>query len=60
MSVSLDLLAHGFAQAVTPENLLYALIGCLVGTLIGVLPGIGPTSGIAILLPVTTGLPPSR
>jgi putative tricarboxylic transport membrane protein len=59
MSVSLDLLAHGFAQAITPENLLYALVGCLVGTLIGVLPGIGPTSGIAILLPLTTVLPPT-
>jgi putative tricarboxylic transport membrane protein len=59
MSLSFDLLAQGFAQAVTPENLLYALIGCLVGTLIGVLPGIGPTSGIAILLPLTTVLPPT-
>jgi putative tricarboxylic transport membrane protein len=59
MAPSLDLLAQGFAQALTPENLLYALIGCLVGTLIGVLPGIGPTSGIAILLPLTAVLPPT-
>jgi putative tricarboxylic transport membrane protein len=29
-----------------------------MGTLVGVLPGIGPTSGIAILLPLTTLLPP--
>jgi len=56
---SVDLLAQGFAQAITPANLLYALIGCLVGTLIGVLPGIGPTSGIAILLPLSTVLPPT-
>jgi putative tricarboxylic transport membrane protein len=59
MSVSLDLLAQGFAQALTPENVLYALVGCLVGTLIGVLPGIGPTSGIAMLLPLSAVLPPT-
>src|SRR5438132_577856 len=35
-------LALGFGVAVSPINLLYALIGCLLGTLIGVLPGIGP------------------
>src|SRR5918912_2302455 len=45
-------LALGFQLALTPQNLLFALIGCLVGTAIGVLPGIGPVSGVAILLPV--------
>jgi putative tricarboxylic transport membrane protein len=59
MFPSLELLAHGFAQALTPENVFFALVGCLVGTLIGVLPGIGPTSGIAILLPLTATLPPT-
>ncbi|OLC19236.1 MAG: hypothetical protein AUH33_06025 [Chloroflexi bacterium 13_1_40CM_68_21] len=42
----------GFQLAFTPQNLLFALVGCLVGTAIGVLPGIGPVSGVAILLPV--------
>ncbi|WP_434511292.1 tripartite tricarboxylate transporter permease [Desulfitobacterium sp. AusDCA] len=51
-------LINGFATALTPGNLLFGFIGCLVGTLIGVLPGLGPTSGIAILLPLTTILPP--
>jgi putative tricarboxylic transport membrane protein len=51
-------LLGGFATALTPENLFFAFIGCLVGTLIGVLPGLGPTSGIAILLPLTTILEP--
>lgn len=59
MLFSWDLLAHGFATALTPENLLFALIGCFFGTLVGVLPGIGPTSGIAILIPITTVLPPT-
>ena len=31
----------------------------MLGTLVGVLPGIGPTSGIAILLPLTGFLPPT-
>ena len=58
MLFSWEYLAHGFAVALTPENLMWAFIGCFIGTLVGVLPGIGPTSGIAILLPLTTVLPP--
>ncbi|MFZ5632158.1 MAG: tripartite tricarboxylate transporter permease [Bacillota bacterium] len=56
---SLDLLLQGFATAISPENLMFAFLGALMGTLIGVLPGIGPTSGIAMLLPLTTILPPT-
>jgi putative tricarboxylic transport membrane protein len=52
-------LGHGFGQALTPQNLLFALFGSVLGTLVGVLPGIGPTSGIAILLPLTSFLPPA-
>ncbi len=51
-------LGIGFAVALTPANLLYALIGCLVGTLIGVLPGIGPIATVAMLLPITFHLEP--
>src|SRR6266704_5920353 len=51
-------LALGFGVALTPINLLYALIGALVGTLIGVLPGIGPVATIAMLLPTTYALQP--
>ncbi|MGQ9456937.1 MAG: tripartite tricarboxylate transporter permease [Anaerolineae bacterium] len=58
MLFSWEYLLRGFAQALSLANLFYALIGCLIGTLIGVLPGIGPTSGIAILLPLTLVLPP--
>jgi putative tricarboxylic transport membrane protein len=52
-------LAHGFAVAVTPTNILLCLIGALVGTLIGVLPGIGPIATIAMLLPITYKLDPT-
>jgi TctA family transporter len=53
----LNNLAMGFGVAFTPINILYAFIGSLVGTLIGVLPGIGPVATIAMLLPLTYGLP---
>ena len=59
MSFSLDYLYHGFVTALSLQNLLWAAIGCFIGTLVGVLPGIGPASGIAILLPLTTVLPPT-
>ncbi|MBG6182776.1 putative tricarboxylic transport membrane protein [Arthrobacter sp. CAN_A214] len=50
---------QGFAAALSPENVLYALIGCLIGTALGLLPGIGATAGIAILLPITVGMEPA-
>jgi putative tricarboxylic transport membrane protein len=51
-------LAHGFSVALSPMNIAFCLIGALVGTLIGVLPGVGPVATIAMLLPITFGLPP--
>lgn len=50
---TLELLANGFATALQPQNLIFAFIGCFIGTLVGVIPGIGPTSGIALLIPMT-------
>jgi len=55
----LGYLFQGFSTALELQNLLFAFFGVLLGTLIGVLPGIGPTSGIAMLLPLTTVLPPT-
>ncbi|BBN94583.1 52.8 kDa protein in TAR-I ttuC' 3'region [Deinococcus grandis] len=51
-------LLAGFETALTPLNLLWALIGVTLGTLVGVLPGIGPALTVALLLPVTAQLPP--
>src|ERR1700744_5576950 len=48
----------GFGVAVSPTNLMLCLIGALVGTLVGVLPGIGTIATVAMLLPITFGLPP--
>ena len=55
---TLDGLAYGFANALTLQNLLWALLGTTLGTAIGVLPGIGPALTVAVLLPVTFGLDP--
>src|SRR3954454_22179902 len=57
----MELLANlglGFETALSPWNLLYCFIGCLLGTAVGVLPGLGPIATIAMLLPITFGLPP--
>ncbi|MFI7419049.1 tripartite tricarboxylate transporter permease [Nonomuraea sp. NPDC049684] len=56
---SFQLLMDGFAAALTPVNLLYALIGVTLGTLVGVLPGIGPAMTVALLLPITFTVPPA-
>src|SRR5262249_9175499 len=48
----------GFGVALTGWNITLCLIGALVGTLVGVLPGLGPLATIAMLLPITFGLPP--
>lgn len=52
-------LAHGFAVALTPTNLMWSLVGVTLGTAIGILPGIGPALTIALLLPVTYKIDPT-
>ncbi len=58
MTELLQNLALGFGVAFSPMNVLLCMVGALVGTLIGVLPGVGPLATIAMLLPITFGLPP--
>ena len=52
-------LMMGFSIALTPQNLLFALLGSVLGTLIGVLPGIGPVAGCAMLIPLTFQINPT-
>ncbi len=57
----MDVLANltlGLETALSLTNLAYCLLGVFLGTAIGVLPGLGPVTTIAMLLPVTFGLPP--
>lgn len=53
-------LAVGFGVALTPTNLLIAVLGCFIGTIVGLLPGLGPINGVAILMPLAFAmkLPP--
>src|SRR5690349_7963021 len=55
----MDALLTGFADALTPANLFWALIGVTIGTAVGVLPGIGPALTVALLLPITFRLEPA-
>ena len=55
---SIGLLLDGFATALTPQNLLWALLGVVLDTFVGVLPGIGPAMTVALLLPITFTLEP--
>ncbi len=52
-------LMDGFAVALQPSYLVYALIGVTLGTAVGVLPGIGPAMTVALLLPLTYTLEPT-
>lgn len=54
----LGFLAHGFAIALQPDNILLMFVGVVLGVLIGVLPGLGGANGIAILLPLTFSMSP--
>ncbi|KAA0181714.1 tripartite tricarboxylate transporter permease [Cupriavidus cauae] len=56
---TLNQLMNGFAVAITPLNLMWALVGCFLGTAIGVLPGIGPALTVAMLLPLTAKVEPT-
>ena len=57
---ALENLVGGLGQALTPQNLLWVLIGVTLGTVVGILPGLGnPAAVLAILLPLTLKLPPT-
>ena len=51
-------LLDGFSTAATGANLFYCLLGVTIGMLVGVLPGLGPTTGTALLLPITFSMEP--
>ena len=54
----MDFFLNGLEIALTWSNLLYCLIGVTAGMFVGVLPGLGPTTGTAVLLPLTFGMEP--
>lgn len=44
--------------ALSPLNLVFALMGVAAGTIIGAIPGLTATMAVAVLVPITFGLPP--
>ena len=54
----ISLLMSGFAHAMTPVNMLWIVLGSALGTVLGMLPGLGPTTGIALLMPLTFTMHP--
>ena len=55
----MDQLLGGLLSVLTYSNLAYCFAGAALGTLVGVLPGLGPSSTLAILLPITAHLDPT-
>jgi putative tricarboxylic transport membrane protein len=54
----LELLGY-FLDALTPFNLMLALIGVILGTVIGALPGLSATMAVAVLVPFTFSMEPA-
>lgn len=58
---TVELLLDGFASIVSdPTILLAAVVGCLVGTVVGLIPGLGPSTTIALLIPLVFVLQPEQ
>ena len=49
----------GYAAALTPINLIAAVISVAIGITIGALPGLSAAMGVALLIPITFGMDPS-
>jgi len=54
---ALDNLSIGFVEVMTFYNIMIIFMGSIFGTIVGALPGLGPSAGIALLLPLTFGMP---
>lgn len=57
MSSAADLLSALGSIATSPSLLLIVLAGVILGTIAGLLPGVGPSTAIALLLPVAITVP---
>lgn len=58
MLETLQLMGAGFVHAVSPINILALVLATAFGVTIGCLPGLSAAMGVALLLPVTFGMPP--
>ncbi len=51
---------QSFLAALTPVNILLALLGVTSGTVIGAIPGLTATMAVAVLVPLTFTMPPEN
>lgn len=56
MAGTLDHLSSALAQVLTPEVILFILIGLIVGMVLAATPGVGGVLGMTILLPLTLSM----
>ena len=54
----MDILGY-LLNALTPFNLMLALVGVMLGTVIGALPGLSATMAVAVLVPFTFTMDPA-
>jgi len=54
---ALSQLAGGFSEVLTAYNIALIFLAGMIGTVVGALPGLGPSAGIALMLPLTFGMP---
>lgn len=53
-----EMLLQGAALALTPTNILFAIVGVSIGISVGAMPGLGPTMAIAVMVPITYQMSP--
>ena len=52
-------IAAGFFNAIMPVNILAMLLSVTIGIIIGALPGLSAAMGVALIIPITFGMPAS-
>ena len=52
-------IAAGFLNAIMPVNILAMLLSVTIGIIIGALPGLSAAMGVALIIPITFGMPAS-
>ena len=56
----MDILLQGLVAVMTPQTLIFIILGVAAGITIGALPGLTATMGVALLLPVTFSMGPTN
>lgn len=54
-----DSALQALQQILSPENLLWLVVGVAIGLVLGLIPGLGGITGMAVLLPLIVGMDPA-